>query len=113
MEMSYEKEIEFRQRQRKEMRAWLQNPKVRQWRRVLFLLRADGGPMPTADIAFTLRTAPCTVRRVLKKMRVSNCVKEIRERKKGKIALSWEITDRGEKEIRRAQKNKIIPDFVW
>ena len=113
MEMSYDEEIEFRQRQRKEMRAWLQNKNVRQWRRVLFLLRVDGGRMPTGDIAFTLRTAPCIVRRVLKKMRISNCIREIRERKKGKIALSWEITDRGQKEVRRAQKNGIIPKFVW
>ncbi len=113
MAMGYEEEIEFRQRQRKEMRAWIQNPKVRQWRRALFLLRADGGRMPTADIAFTLRTAPCIVRRVLKKLRASNCIREIRERKKGRVVLFWEICDHGQKEVRRAQKNGIIPKFVW
>lgn len=69
--------------------------------------------MPTSDVAYGLRTAPCIIYRVLGKMRISNCVKEIRGRKKGKIVLFWEITDRGQKEVRRAQKNGIIPKFVW
>ena len=109
--MTYDEEVRFREQQRKQMRTWLQNPKVRQWRRALFLLYADGGPMPTKDIVWTLRGNHSSVFRTLKKLEIGCHVKSKRLTKKGKVALTWTLKPLGEREVVRCQRSEIIPDF--
>lgn len=111
MVMTYDEEVRFREQQRKQMRTWLQNPKVRQWRRALFLLYADGGPMPTTDIAWALRGNHSSILKILKKLEIGSYVKFKRLIKKGKVTLIWSLTNLGEKEVVRCQRNKIIPRF--
>lgn len=102
---------DFHRNRVERIRKWLRNKNVRQWRRVLLLLYAQGEPMHTQGIADMLQASHGTIYKVLRKMVISGSVKEIRERKKGKVVLTWELSDHGQKELRRCQKNKIIPNF--
>ena len=109
--MTFDEAVEAQERRHKQMMAWIRNPKVRQWRRILFLLREEGEPMHTQVIADAMQTSHGTIYKVLQKMKISSSVNEIKEKNKGKVMLMWKLTPYGHRELRRHQKNKIIPTF--
>ena len=109
--VSFNEAGDLRRKQVEKIKAWLRNKNVRQWKRVLFLLCETGESMNTQDVASKIGGNYNSVYRVLKKMRISSSISEVKRISKGRTRLIWKITNHGMNEVRRAQKNHVIPSF--
>ena len=87
-----------------EIQKWLRDKSIRIWKRSLFLL-FDAGSMSFDEIAKIIGANRVSVYRTLKKLEVSCTVKS----KKKNNKLLWAITDYGEDQIRKMQKEGMVP----